>query len=268
MDQFVQFLNQMGRVGKAFKDWLTPENVERMRQFAEKLATVVRELPPLVREWQEREQVLCDRANALLADRGWYVPGQIAAIDYLRILDCVERSDEAQIEGILRRYARSRVEDVRKVVGSEYPTRLAIVSDALDAHDSGKFTLSVPVLLAQADGICWDIFDRFLFTNHAGRLDRRIRELIGVSPGSDFMCEALLRRGSLQVQTSVRDQKQASEPRYGPLNRHGVLHGVDADYATEANSLRAVLLIDHLIDTARLLGRGPRPTTIGQDAAD
>ena len=34
------------------------------------------------------------------------------------------------------------------------------------------------------------------------------------------------------------------EPR--PLNRHAILHGHDVNYATEANSLRCILLLDYV----------------------
>jgi hypothetical protein len=41
-------------------------------------------------------------------------------------------------------------------------------------------------------------------------------------------------------------EARAADPHHGGLNRHGVLHGLDLEYATEANSLRAILLLQYV----------------------
>jgi hypothetical protein len=67
------------------------------------------------------------------------------------------------------------------------------------------------------------------------------------------MLEPLFYKTSLAVRTDKRDERQRSEPWFGPLNRHGVLHGLDTDYATEENSLRTVILLQYLLDVDRIL---------------
>ncbi|MFL5339262.1 MAG: hypothetical protein ACJ8F7_03765 [Gemmataceae bacterium] len=58
---------------------------------------------------------------------------------------------------------------------------------------------------------------------------------------------------SIEVDTRQRDERRETDEWFGPLNRHGVLHGLDTDYPSEANSLRCVLLLRYLLDFEHIL---------------
>jgi hypothetical protein len=53
----------------------------------------------------------------------------------------------------------------------------------------------------------------------------------------------LLEDSGMCTLTEKRDEKRRSGHPFSPLNRHGVMHGIDCDYATESNGLRAASLI-------------------------
>lgn len=168
----------------------------------------------------------------------------------------------------MKQFARTRFDTVLQQIETLWPNRLPIIRDAIEAHRQHKFTLSVPVFLAQADGICSEIFQSFLFTKWKGDLAKKLEKLspdqrniilsdreLFLRPLADAMIDALRSESSLQVSTSTRDKKRKTESDYGPLNRHGVLHGIDLDYNTESNSLRGLLLIDYLIQIRDILQR-------------
>ncbi len=128
---------------------------------------------------------------------------------------------------------------------------------------SGKTkALYVPALLSaacQADGIGCKIpgLPRQFFP-HKTRRDA-IEKLSGFNLSDPPKGVEQQRLHALSVQLSVavdtndRDKRQATEPWYGPLNRHGVLHGHDTDYETGENPLRCVLLLQYLLDADKIL---------------
>ena len=60
----------------------------------------------------------------------------------------VERADE-----MLVNYYESCLDETRDTIAAAFPHRAKILTKALDAHAGGDYELSIPVLLAQADGI-------------------------------------------------------------------------------------------------------------------
>ena len=63
----------------------------------------------------------------------------------------------------------------------------------------------------------------------------------------------LKRRRSWIVVLSAKGSSLHGVAQSGAMNRHGVLHGRDVRYPSEANSLRVVLLIAYLIEVHELL---------------
>ena len=131
----------------------------------------------------------------------------------------------------------------------------------MKAHEESKFELSVPVLLAQADGIAGEILGGHLFRRHnkttvaSRQLDDKLIEL-GITLDHGLVTVALAPvydAASIGIHTEERDKRRTQDPLYGPLNRHGVLHGLDLDYGTEANSLRAFLLLEFLLSVEGVL---------------
>lgn len=194
-----------------------------------------------------------------LAKRGWFIAGSLYPPQYQPLSDALKNQAEDQVEEFLKTHVRGMVSNVRKNAVERWRDRAEILDDAFDAHVQRKFTLSIPVLLAQADGISAHLLGAYLFhtdrehgsitsaassaiNNHC--LDRPLyRSFLGL----------LLQSSGLRIQTQRRDELVASGGVYSPLNRHGVLHGLDCDYATEANSLRGVALISFLEWVAQVI---------------
>lgn len=198
-----------------------------------------------------------------LADRGWFLGGGLTPGRYARLVEALDKSEHDVIESFMRDFAKSRIDDMLEGVREHCPKRSAIVGDAVEAHREAKYTLSIPALLAQSDGICHDILAAYLFTKRKGTTASAIRRLLepttvlGEPVPLGFLNDLFLKplRGSSSIseRTEKRDERRKRDPTYGPLNRHGVLHGIDLDYPTEANSLRTILLIDYLIEVKQFL---------------
>ena len=128
------------------------------------------------------------------------------------------------------------------VVIASYPSRDAILTDAFEAHRKGKYTLSVPVFLAQADGI-------FAEESRGGPTVFMERERkTAAADHSDRAPVTVVKRwldvfgNVLPLWMSRKDRSSAS---FEGLNRHLVLHGESVDYHTEENSLKAISLLHY-----------------------
>jgi hypothetical protein len=136
-------------------------------------------------------------------------------------------------------------------VTTHWPQRKTLLGDAFEAHKNGLYTLSIPVFLSQADGMAFNILQAFVFTDHNGaKISDKAKELIDAeTENHELMCSfvgILLEEHTIRTSTKNRDERRLSGAPISPLNRHGVLHGIDLDYATEANSLRAISLLSLL----------------------
>ena len=121
--------------------------------------------------------------------------------------------------------------------------RERVVRDALAAHRSGQYTLSIPALLPLADGLS--------------------AEIAGSWAGNQNVVKALARDWKtrepevwtdvyVDVVTDVIYQCYDFAKDPAPyLSRNGILHGRVADYGTELNSLRVWLLVDCVADLWR-----------------
>ena len=115
---------------------------------------------------------------------------------------------------------------------ASYPDRERILRDAFQAHREGKYTLSVPVFLAQADGITHDITRKQVFQESTREDIRK-----SLPPSEYGFAVAILH---LLVLRKLPLWKPGQRSSSQDLNRHGVLHGTSVDYDNEVNSLKAV----------------------------
>ena len=191
-----------------------------------------------------------DTLRCKLAHRGWFIAGTLYPSQYKPLAEAFEQGWEPEIEQFLKDHTEKNISAIRGAALSRWPSRRHILIDALDAHSEGKYTLSIPVLLAQADGISAALLGSLLFTNHHGSIcgaaEHLIEKRFPARPLAKSFLGLLLEASGLRLDTRERDKMIAAGQVVSPLNRHGVLHGLDSDYGTDANSLRGIALIGFL----------------------
>ena len=196
-----------------------------------------------------------ERVSFTLADRGWFL-GLVFPIGIVRQVDALLANNDADgVEALMQDYVRRRLGDIVTAAAERCSSREAILGSAMKAHEERRYELSVPVLLAQADGMAGEILGGHLFrrdnkrTVASRKLDDKLIGL-GITLDHGLLTVALAPvydAASIGIHTDEREKRRTQDPQYGPLNRHGVLHGLDVDYGTEGNSLRAFLLLEFLL---------------------
>lgn len=216
------------------------KSVERTHRFIEDFARQNRYLAKLYQDTLRRD----------LARRGWFIAGSLSPSQYKPLAEALGQGRELEVEEFLKAHTEESIASIRQSASSRWPNRQRILTDAFDAHVAGKYTLSVPVLLSQADGIAADLLGALLFSNRQGPISKAADHLIKGNLSSRPLAKSflglLLEASGLRLDTQERDRLIASGQLVSPLNRHGVLHGLDCDYATNANSLRSIALIGFL----------------------
>lgn len=195
-----------------------------------------------------------DTVRKYLAARGWYVGPSLSGRNIVQLAKAIDAGDHDEtIETAIADHVRSNIGAIETDVTTHWPQRATLLGDAFEAHNNGLYTLSIPVFLSQADGMAFDILRAFIFTDHNGaKISDKAKALIDAETEKhELMCSfvgILLEEHSIRTSTTKRDERRLSGAPVSPLNRHGVLHGVDLDYATEANSLRVISLLSLLTD--------------------
>ncbi len=176
-----------------------------------------------------------------LSDVGWFFSPD-TPIEQLRDLANSLGTNTCFANGVIRSYFQVRINSIERELSEAYPRRSQIFHDAFEAHKSGRYTLSVPVFLTQADGVWRDQFGRNFF-------ERNKRKSTLQDCNNDLQLQyiatmlTLLEPREEGMNNPLWANEAERDTSFGALNRHQVLHGESVDYATEENSLKAISLL-------------------------
>lgn len=149
---------------------------------------------------------------------------------------------------VIAAYPSARIEQM--LADWERSTLLAreapVLKQAVAAHLESQYNLSVPALL-----LCVEAVAVTLVKPRRGHLDKKQREALVAATFREDAKSGDLERATLRASASLFNQMLYGTWFHGDpippyLNRHAVLHGGDLEYGDEANSLRAILLLDLL----------------------
>lgn len=173
-----------------------------------------------------------------LVHRGWFIDPEMSLPKIRSLHEAFLGGREKEAEDWLVAYYGEHAQTIVERLSVVYPERATQLTDALCAHNEGRYSLSVPVFLLQADGLANHLKKgRQLFSKD----DRKsVRGLIKGMPDESMERVFLSVYGGDSVLVMRTNDLP---PEFNGLNRHGVLHGTDVNYGTEINSLRALSVL-------------------------
>lgn len=226
---------------------------EELKPIAAKFAELQQSIEVLVGPALERiEEGLRDlpdharEALILLGEHGWYLDLNMPLPALWRLRKAISEGNLRDAEEALVAYFDTQLEKIERSIAEGYPRRAHLVTAAFKAHRRGEFDLSIPVLLAQTDGICKEVTGHYFFMARDGKPGTAIyvEEVL-----ADAFEKALLAPlgQKLPVNFSAKDR----HPAFNALNRHTVLHGESLDYGSKMNSLKGISLINYVAAVLR-----------------
>lgn len=161
---------------------------------------------------------------------GWF-PGLNDGFSSLSEL--VERlnAQGTDVDAVMADYYRSNFSSFSEELLVLNADRKAPLEAALKAHREGEYYLSIPVFIAQADGIQARLDKTAIKEKFKGD-ETKILENLKLwleDRKSVFMLHPKERK----------EHEEKTGKTFNFLNRHQVMHGESFDYGTEANSLKA-----------------------------
>lgn len=189
-----------------------------------------RDLPALIDQSLEIV-TLPDRFNAHFLSRGWIASEYM---HYEAMRDAVSLADSGDLDsGEARLVEEMNAEFLQHMLLSmravkAFRPREQLLRLALEDHRSVRFHASVPVVLAQIDGIVFDVARSSFFSKRTSSRLYAADTLAGHPDGLAALASKMS-EGRKATTQSVLDLPY----------RHGILHGRDLGYATETNSTKA-----------------------------
>jgi hypothetical protein len=212
-----------------------------------------------------------EEASKILANRGWYFDLQVHEGIFKRIVDLDDQDRESAIDSFFVNHFSQQIDSIQEELCSTFPLRAKVLTEAFAAHRSAQYSLSIPVFLAQADGICAEMFGDKLFQKQNGKpkvahqLDKlKATALVELTTSAlvepnvvelekleidkmGMFLSVLGRPGGICANEDFRSLYPNC------LNRHEILHGIDTNYGTEMNGYKAISLIGFVGIFARTL---------------
>ncbi|MBE9508140.1 MAG: hypothetical protein IMY86_08825, partial [Chloroflexi bacterium] len=240
---------------QASRDALFTQMRESLQDINERFV----QLGKVVKQRLDAAELDAQVAGPLLAQANLWIPPS-ASLDLLRALRELAEGEDATPEAVEELFLEYFGDDewaaLREMVSSwegnpHFEDRMPIMSDALQAHINGRFTLSVPTLLPHVEGITSNILG--MSVSHGtgsqvrGLLEREFPEYFS-SASKDILIEFVTNvvYTGTDFNNFAADLQSRGLVETDFLNRHAILHGVHVNYANEGLSLRAFLLLDAL----------------------
>lgn len=218
-------------IGSTFSARLTAIG-EPFRKMAEDMAAIAKSFEKYPDEMRE--------GLIAMNQYGWYLDLQMGMSKPLRFKRALDegRHEDAEVEMV--KHFDKRIASIRAELIQAYPHRREILDAAFDAHLNGQHLVSIPVLLAQVDGICFDVANaHFFMGKERPKVLAYATELAGTELARAFLAP-------LESGMTVALSEKARPQGFSGLNRHMVLHGESIDYGTKENGLRAISLLNYI----------------------
>lgn len=233
---------------------------QQMIPVLQKLQPVLSQLGEYLQNWQQYIEYEKEVAEAFKNGHLLLAPSMPLSLvkDITALCKTGEFRKASRLIGAY--YRKNGYSTLKNTVGTwsknrYFRSRMGIILDALEAHTQRKYTLSIPALLPQIEGIASDIAKKgnvLTSTKTKARLGK-----------TKHIVSQMIEENKPQFGHAIHDTLLAfiEEPLYKMrdferdytlikkhtgLSRHGILHGLQIKYPTYTNSLRIFLVLDIL----------------------
>ena len=150
---------------------------------------------------------------------------------------------EDEVEILIEKHLEAKLAEIEAELLTQFPDLAAMLKEAFELHDKGKYFGSVALFLSLSDGIGQRIFQASPVLSGKENL-KHIRKFIEPHRSKDPLIGWSW--DTIGEVLPVNDWTGNLHNYVAPLNRHVVLHGLRSDHGTKRHSLKAVSWLDHV----------------------
>lgn len=208
---------------------------EAFARFLEQNSEISEQIPHFLKELKdlpERQR----EAWTTAAERGWYMNAETPASMRHAVL-----ADKDTLDCCMTEHLEEDWSAITASILSAHPDRCEILECAFQLHTEGTYIAAIPLMLAQADGICAQVLRAHFFTNS----ENQEVKLSEMAKNTDLLTGILLKILGIKTQFSASINKCGAPKKALAPNRNGILHGSrrHLDYGTKTNSLKTFSLL-------------------------
>lgn len=218
-------------------------SIKRLRPFlyllgpkgwkdARELKSIMSKQMPELEEQFERLRNLPDQFNRAFLNSGWIATDDMSVNAMEEAIRLHDEEDLEAAETYLEDYYNQDLDFHLRGLWllPRVRQRQPLLELAFQDHKAGRYHASVPVVLAQVDGIVFDLFDKSFYERGAKKVAhlQANETIVGDPTGLPALAQLL--------------SKNRSKTKEVPISlpyRHGILHGRDLGYATRRVSIKA-----------------------------
>lgn len=248
-DALKQFQFQLAKTVTA-----VAQGLSQFHQAAQQAVTLIQPMVEVVANLNQNiEPIFVEISNALaqlpertreslaaLAQHGWYIDPEMNLPEIVDVVLFFTRGQVTEANDELIVYFEQRREAILDTLCAAFPQRANIFTSAFEAHAAEKYELSIPVMLAQADGICLELTGVQLYSKQRDGKAMRVSEAVATFEVDDFTA-ALLHPLTDIFPITFSPKERVGLPDI--LNRHAILHGESVTYGTHVNGCKAISLL-------------------------
>ncbi len=153
---------------------------------------------------------------------------------------------QAELDAIMMHHIEENWDVLTKKILELCPDRSHILRAAFRLHAEGNYIASIPLFMAQTDGVCAQYLGAFLFSEHEKRTETINRT---VDDSGDVFLAAFLNVLNTDTQFRAGISAASNNKKQLAPNRNGVLHGSrkHLDYGSRINSFKTFSLLAFVV---------------------
>jgi hypothetical protein len=191
------------------------------------------------------------KAMILASSKGWFFGWPESLPELMAVIEKLAAIREPDVDEFMGQHYRNHLQPLTDELVGRHPNRASVIKAAVKAHNefgTDGYFLSIPVFIAQADGLLTEIAGVKSAMMKASRntqelqASKALREKLGTDQESLALIHPILIMHKLDFMKSASERGRAVRTpgeSFTALNRHQVMHGESWDYGTEINSLKA-----------------------------
>lgn len=177
-----------------------------------------------------------------LVNLGWFPSGEMGLSEIHAFRALCDSGDKSAVAAAMIEWLHEERKQIQERASIRFPNRSKILASAFNAHTTGQYELSVPIFMAQVEGMCVEVVGTKFFSMKKG--------VPATRAATDRFCQMALSEALLLplrepngFTASDADRNQWPDT----PNRHEVLHGIVTDYGTRENSYKTISLLEYFI---------------------
>lgn len=232
--------------------------INNYNNFVEQLPDIVDYIKELYKEFIKLDRDLEEIYPIFIEAKMWVTLNMIKDVEFIyglrEIKENKHLTSQNLIDFIVERSKFNEYKMIKDMIDiwkkdPIFLERANIIKDAFFAHENGMYNLSIPILLAQCEGIASKITGINARKGHIAILKiikeptffiRNASRTALISFIEEFLYKGI-NFDDYHNQLAIRNIDPNDF-----LNRHSIIHGVNIDFASEVNSLRMFMLLDSI----------------------